>query len=81
MKHEYKVEADIGDEHGGGYYHIGTFCSVSLALIFIEGLRIFFGRDMKIMYDTLGVGSKDADLTFKGVKLTTKDNKTIDEFY
>jgi len=81
MKNEFKVKADVGDEHGGGYYDIATFNSIALALIFISGLKPMIGYNMYIMGHILGVDENRRDITFKGLTLTKGDDETIEEFY
>jgi hypothetical protein len=52
-KLKFKVKADIGDGEGGGYYHIASFNSIALALIFINGLKPMFGFNLGVMRDTI----------------------------
>ena len=78
---EYKVHADIGDDEGGSYYHIASFNSVAMALIFISGLKPMFGYNTYIMVHILGIDMKDKDIIFKGVKLMRGSKEILEEFY
>ena len=77
---EYKVEADIGDGEGGGFYDLAKFNSIALAFIFMNILKPFFGLEMTVVNDMLGIPSEYDGTKFKGVRLI-KDKKEIERLY